>query len=554
MTGTQTLAELLAEEAILLAGKFMHQIVRDVHLLAAIACWDPETFVRITSVEVGALTSFLASTKGDSKSVKGVGEDVAEALRRIGNSVDVLWEVVSELSEMLPTILEIPDVSGAERPEVYDDVVWADEVDVDPLNSFPITQALVSRVAHALRRPMESTTRAVLEEAHAAARMVLDGDPLSLRRLISRGASCGRIVFDPKAEFSTLVRDVSMQPTTDASRTATQLALALVRVSMWALTLKIDGCRGRPAGVDAVRLEMRQQLGSRLTPATDRLSKVDQHFGDLVGMQSVKRQLRMRVNFLDVSRRNQRQNQGEAIQRMHAAFVGNPGTGKTTMARLYGAMLNELGLLPSKRFVEVDRAEIVGQYIGHTEANMLRVIDSADGGVLFIDEAYALNDAYGRGYRGFGDEATTVLLRQMEERKQTLVVILAGYRAEMNAFLDSNPGLRSRVPLVVEFPDYSKSELGEICRRRASRLDLTLEPAALEKIESILDSRRGQRGFGNAREVENLLDAARVHQSDRLMALGDFATAIEQATVVADDVQPLSGASDTDQAELPGYL
>jgi SpoVK/Ycf46/Vps4 family AAA+-type ATPase len=221
------------------------------------------------------------------------------------------------------------------------------------------------------------------------------------------------------------------------------------------------------------------------------------------------------------------------------AFVGNPGTGKTTVARLYAELLQNVGLLPSNRVIETDRSGLVAEYVGQTDKKTKDVIKKANGGVLFIDEAYALNDRYGH-QKGFGEEATDVLVKEMEDRRESLVVIVAGYKEPMSDFLQMNPGLKSRIPVVIDFPDYSEDELIEITERIGESRGLDFDQDALEKARILFRGEKLKVGFGNAREVENVIDAAQRNLTLRISHLGNLATEIESHRVTAVDIPDMT--------------
>ena len=204
---------------------------------------------------------------------------------------------------------------------------------------------------------------------------------------------------------------------------------------------------------------------------------------------------------------------------LHMVFRGNPGTGKTTVARLLGRLLHGLGFLNRGHLVEAERADLVGEYIGHTAARTRDLIARATGGVLFIDEAYSLNRG---GDKDFGREATDVLVKAMEDRRSAFVVILAGYRDEMDRFLRSNPGLRSRTPLQMDFPDYSLDELLRIADQMLAERQYRACPAARARLRELLGSPLGRTatGDGNARLVRNLLERALRRQAVRLVRGG----------------------------------
>jgi SpoVK/Ycf46/Vps4 family AAA+-type ATPase len=199
----------------------------------------------------------------------------------------------------------------------------------------------------------------------------------------------------------------------------------------------------------------------------------------------------------------------------HMVFSGNPGTGKTTVARTVAKVYGCLGLLTKGHLVEVDRSGLVGNFVGHTATKTKKVIDQAKGGILFIDEAYALAK---RSDNDFGQESIEVILKSMEDYRENLVVIAAGYTNRMNEFLESNPGLRSRFPRVVSFPDYSPAELEEIFRREAGRSGYRIVSEAEPILKGIMERLWHQKGadFANARDVRNLFERVVAMQANRV--------------------------------------
>ncbi|MGB4503774.1 MAG: AAA family ATPase, partial [Syntrophaceticus sp.] len=201
---------------------------------------------------------------------------------------------------------------------------------------------------------------------------------------------------------------------------------------------------------------------------------------------------------------------------LHMIFKGNPGTGKTTIARIMGKLFRSMGVLSQGHLIEVERADLVGEYIGHTAHKTREQIKKAMGGILFIDEAYSL--ARG-GEKDFGKESIDVLVKAMEDHKDNLVLILAGYKREMEWFLRSNPGLYSRFPIHITFPDYSVEELLQIGTLMLKKRQYRLLPEARITLRKILEekTRQGNYNEGNARLVRNLIEKAIRRQAVRLV-------------------------------------
>ena len=218
------------------------------------------------------------------------------------------------------------------------------------------------------------------------------------------------------------------------------------------------------------------------------------------------------------------------------SFTGNPGTGKTTVAMRMAEILHRLGYVRRGHLVAVTRDDLVGQYIGHTAPKTKEVLKKAMGGVLFIDEAYYLYRQ--ENERDYGQESIEILLQVMENNRDDLVVILAGYADKMDRFFHSNPGFRSRVAHHIDFPDYDDTDLLAIGEKMLSSLNYRLSPEAKRALSEYIALRRAQPLFANARSIRNALDRARLRQANRLFAAGDQDLDLDRLTAIeAEDIR-----------------
>ncbi|MGI6343970.1 MAG: AAA family ATPase [Bacillota bacterium] len=246
------------------------------------------------------------------------------------------------------------------------------------------------------------------------------------------------------------------------------------------------------------------------------LEQIMAELESLIGLTKVKRLVRELQAFIQIQKCREAQHLATEPMVLHMIFKGNPGTGKTTVARLMGRIFKELGVLPKGQLTEIERADLVGEYIGHTAQKTREQIRRALGGILFIDEAYSL--ARG-GEKDFGKESIDALVKSMEDYRDQLIIVLAGYQREMDWFLETNPGLRSRFPIILEFDDYTIDELLQIAELMLRRRQYKLSAEAKDKLGHLLLKyyRYEPENFGNARLVRNIIERAIRKQAVRLV-------------------------------------
>jgi probable Rubsico expression protein CbbX len=255
---------------------------------------------------------------------------------------------------------------------------------------------------------------------------------------------------------------------------------------------------------------------------------------ELIGLTPVKTRIREIAALLLVDRIRKRMGLSTEVPTLHMSFTGNPGTGKTTVALRMAEILHKLGYIRKGHLVSVTRDDLVGQYIGHTAPKTKEILKKAMGGVLFIDEAYYLYRA--ENERDYGQEAIEILLQVMENQREDLVVILAGYADRMDTFFASNPGFRSRIAHHIDFPDYADGELLQIAEMMLGKQNYQLSSAGREALVSYIAARKTQPLFANARSIRNALDRARLRLANRVFASETPVPAEALSTIEAADI------------------
>jgi hypothetical protein len=353
-----------------------------------------------------------------------------------------------------------------------------------------------------------------------------------------------------------------------ANNTHHARAYALRLVEIGRLTASCDSVVTRPEAeiLDRLRVTVRSVLApnnaSALDPAvahtSGELTEVDKVLAKLdalIGLDSVKKEIRTRLEWFRINDLRRKRGLPAEPQALHMAFLGNPGTGKTTIARLVGELFAAAGALRKGHLVEADRSKLVAQYMGQTSPLVHETVKKASGGVLFIDEAYSLAAAAGSrtGGDSYEREAVDTLVKLMEDKRDDLIVIFAGYSNPMKVFLGSNEGLASRVPTVIEFTDYDDAELMNVFTSMCELNGRLIAPAALASVKTWMLAERTASNFGNARAARNLLEEIMRKQALRLSQLGDLATDEELSTIEPADV-PVHTGKKEDGKPSAGYV
>lgn len=310
---------------------------------------------------------------------------------------------------------------------------------------------------------------------------------------------------------------------------------------------------------DLDAFEMKAPIDKKLTKKEQSLPKTNEEevnpleeLQALIGLAEVKQEVSALSDFVKIQQEREKKGLKTVGLSYHCVFTGNPGTGKTTVARILAEIYKDLGILKKGHLVETDRSGLVAEYVGQTAVKTNKIIDSALDGVLFIDEAYSLVQGNGNDY---GQEAISTLLKRMEDERNRLIVVLAGYSDEMKRFIDSNPGLQSRFTRYIHFADYTADELKQIFMLNVKKNQYTLEPDGEERLSEILDYavEHKDKNFGNGRYVRNLFERTIQNQAIRLSYKASV-TAEELSSLKAVDLKDNSMKEDNRPEEKETVL
>ena len=282
-------------------------------------------------------------------------------------------------------------------------------------------------------------------------------------------------------------------------------------------------------------------------PEKDPMEELDQ----LIGLESIKSDVKELMDFVKIQKMRKDQGLKSVPVSLHLVFTGNPGTGKTTVARIIGRLYKQIGVLSKGQLVETDRSGLVAGFVGQTALKTQEKIKAAMGGVLFIDEAYALTS---NEQDTFGQESVDTILKAMEDHRDDLVVIVAGYTAPMEKFINSNPGLKSRFNKYIEFPDYTTDELEQIFYMNCEKYDYVVEEEVKHQIRSLIVLRKLQQleNFANAREIRNMFEEIITNQARRVAAMENPTQEDMMKITLEDLVERKEGEKKSDSSESAG--
>ena len=519
------------------------------HIVMAIWRADGEDFEARFPGAIELVRKRLSDFPGNALKPDGFSDSLETQLDEVRDVVD-LREFAARLLGKVPESIGLTR-RGADATDESDDAAENSSSEADQKSPIPRVFPDLTQLASTL-----DPSVGILDVASK-----LRGDTLFIVNFVLSDGIGGvreqlllfdpTLTEDPPADLSSLLDELGR---TGQHALAHQIALTYIDVAIWSASADDEITEDESEQIDHLRIDLRTRLASNADLTAQSFDPFDSKFDQIVGMKLTKAELRKRLDYYLVRQRRISQGLPVQPQSMHMAFVGPPGTGKTTVARLFAEVLAESGVLRRGHFVEVDRSGLIAEYVGHTEKKTSGVVDSALGGVLFIDEAYALaNDAgdTGSGNMGFGREAIDVLVKRLEDDRDDLVVIFAGYVDPMVDFLSRNEGLRSRVPTSIEFGDYSLDELEEIFCRMLNRDGFVMDENALSRVRQAIHNLSMSEDFGNARTIRNFYEEIQRNQFSRVGLLGAFATRRELSEVIDSDVPSVQ--SDTKPKQSFGF-
>lgn len=525
------IAEILIDHAISVAKRFHCDEVSHVHLVGAARRWQEDMFdARFPGISA-ELTKRLEESRGTATFPPSVPQVIDLELEAI-RTMATLWEYL----ERVILSLQLTPLSFL-SPEFIEEEAAATSAPQRESFPFPVTNSLIERVASFLNEESQAIRSIVLGDLWWISRQVIGHEPHQVLEAIGAELEVHPDGVPVTSELSALIKRINRMADASSNRVASELALAYNEHADWSALVDDNYTPTEIERVDDIRVLLIGQLDNQVHPEVLSTQPFDANFSDLVGMEDVKSQIRMFVNLLSVNSRRMKRGKPVEPQRLHMAFLGNPGTGKTTVARKYGNVLRDLGLLKGG-FRECDAGTFTGTvFVGESQEVMQRVLGESIDGVLFIDEAHGMNDKYStHNHDGPGLRATNTLVKYMEDWRDRLCVILAGYTNETMEYIQANPGLPSRIGCYVYFDDIPSEQMPQLIERIASRKRLELAEGTLPKLAAVIEHKRLHRSFGNARTIEKVLELAERRCISRCAALGPLAPERTMRLILPEDI------------------
>lgn len=391
-------------------------------------------------------------------------------------------------------------------------------------------------------------------------RSFAQGVPLLLRCCVARDEKDG--TQDAEAFVSALTRILQLQAACEDEMSQRELHFITTYIGQLrafitqSLSVRSTPAQNRPgmaARTEKEQTEVRS-IGKKAEEKEPTLEELRAQLDELIGLDGVKKEVETLINLIRVRKMREEHGLRNMDMSFHMVFTGNPGTGKTTVARLIAAIYKQLGFLSKGQLIETDRSGLVAGYVGQTAGKVTEVVNSALGGILFIDEAYSLSRK--GADNDFGREAIDTLVKLMEDNRDDLVVIVAGYTEPMHDFLTSNPGLISRFNKYIDFPDYTDDELMDILQMRADKQGYVIEDEAKTHIRRMLlaQTLSERADFGNARGMRNVLEKLVQEQANRLAVENEEMTVERLQLITKEDARaacPLGGDEETEKTDCP---
>ena len=545
------IAKKILAHALKIARRERSSHLQSIHLLAAMATLDPQRFASEFKDDAIEIESLVANSRASASFSENLSEVVDDLLCGM-KTEDEAWKLAIEIFTSLTTR---PPTGGEAQFTMPPDE--GELVDTSLNHGVPI---LDDQILHDIERltnlTPDTAVDLVSQDAVLLVRGILSlsGDEVGAWNSTIEMLGLKSDYYSDAEELSPLLRSIVSKDDPESHMLAIRVAEAYLDIGNRAAMRDGIVTPDESRKLEEVKLLLRSNLGLAVNSKSPGRIRFESFFSDLIGLESVKAELSKHFELGQLERFREAQNMQFERFTSHLAFLGSPGSGKTEVARRYGLAMKDAGFLSTGKLVEVDRGDLVGSHVGETEKKTMAVLKSAIGGILFIDEAYALVDGYWKS-KGYGEEAIDLIVRFMEQNRQNFTLIMAGYRKPMEELLNINEGLRSRIPNSIEFPDYSEEELLEIFRGYVQRNSMSFDIAVERAVLKLINLTREKRDFGGARGVRNIFEATCRNQAVRISHFGSFMTMGDLVTLHESDVPGALEIPDREvDPDVPGYL